>query len=157
MAWVRLLMRLAGSEEREGAGCPTPGPASRLSSLFSCSVGRVELTQKTVTLIQFFKENSIPHLWDMEKEEKDEGSSLPSWCGSVCSAAEVLRVELGAGGCCCCCCVPGFEPPAPATVAAAAGMLRLLLASLTPLVLSVLARVEEAARVLRLDLCSMVS
>ena len=57
MAWVRLLMRLAGREEREGAGCPTPGPASRLSSLFSCSVGRVELTQKTVTLIQFFKEN----------------------------------------------------------------------------------------------------
>ena len=154
MAWVRLLMRLAGREEREGAGCPTPGPASRLSSLFSCSVGRVELTQKTVTLIQFFKENYIPHLWDMEKEEKDEGSSLPSWCGSVCSAAEGLRVELGAGGCCCCW-VQGFEPPA--TVAAAAGMLRLLLASLTPLVLSVLARVEEAARVLRLDLCSMVS
>ena len=156
MAWVRLLMRLAGSEEREGAGCPTPGPASRLSSLFSCSVGSLELTQKTVTLIQFFKENYIPHLWDMEKEEKDEGSSLPSWCGSVCSAAEVLRVGLGAGSCCCCGWVPGVEPPAT-VAAAAAGMLRLLLASLTPLVLSVLARVEEAARVLRLDLCSMVS
>ena len=94
----------------------------------------------------------------MEKDEKDEGSSLPSWCGSVCSAAEVLRVELGAAGCCCCC-VPGFEPPAPApaTAAAAAEMLRLLLASLTPLVLSVLARAEEAARVLRLDLGSIVS
>ena len=86
----------------------------------------------------------------MEKDEKDEGSSLPSWCGRVCSAAEVLRVELGAAGCCCCCCVPGFEPPT-------AGMLRLLLASLTPLVLSVLARAEEAARVLRLDLGNMVS
>ena len=96
----------------------------------------------------------------MEKDEKDEGSSLPSWCGSVCSAAEVLRVELGAAGCCCCCCVPGFEPPAPApatAAAAAAEMLRLLLASLTPLVLSVLARAEEAARVLRLDLGNMGS
>ena len=99
----------------------------------------------------------MPHLWDMEKDEKEEGSSLPSWCGSVCSAAEVLRVELGAAGCCCCC-VPGFEPPTPATAAAAAAeMLRLLLASLTPLVLSVLARAEEAARVLRLDLGNMVS
>ena len=92
----------------------------------------------------------------MEKDEKDEGSSLPSWCGRVCSAAEVFRVELGAAGCCCCC-VPGFEPPTPATAAAAAEMLRLLLASLTPLVLSVLARAEEAARVLRLDLGSIVS
>ena len=53
LAWVRLLMRLAGSEEREGAGCPTPGPASRLSSLFSCSVGSVELGQKTVTLLNY--------------------------------------------------------------------------------------------------------
>ena len=51
LAWVRLLMRLAGSEEREGAGCPTPGPASRLSSLFSCSVGSVELGQQTVALL----------------------------------------------------------------------------------------------------------
>ena len=95
----------------------------------------------------------------MEKDEKEEGSSLPSWCGRVCSAAEVLRVELGAAGCCCCCCcVPGFEPPTPApATAAAAEMLRLLLASLTPLVLSVLARAEEAARVLRLDLGNMVS
>ena len=101
--------------------------------------------------------DSIPHLWDMEKDEKEEGSSLPSWCGSVCSAAEVFRVELGAAGCCCCC-VPGFEPPAPTpATAAAAEMLRLLLASLTPLVLSVLARAEEAARVLRLDLGNMVS
>ena len=54
LAWVRLLMRLAGREEREGAGCPTP--ASRLSSLFSCSVGSVELGQKIVRLIHFYKE-----------------------------------------------------------------------------------------------------
>ena len=57
MAWVRLLMRLAGREEREGAGCPTPGPASRLSSLFSCSVGSVELGQQIVRLISLGRLN----------------------------------------------------------------------------------------------------
>ena len=52
LAWVRLLMRLAGREEREGAGCPTPPtPASRLSSLFSCSVGSVELGKQAVSLL----------------------------------------------------------------------------------------------------------
>ena len=52
LAWVRLLMRLAGREEREGAGWPTPPtPASRLSSLFSCSVGSVELGKQTVSLL----------------------------------------------------------------------------------------------------------
>ena len=57
LAWVRLLMRLAGREEREGAGCPTPPtPASRLSSLFSCSVGSVELGKQTVRLLHFYKE-----------------------------------------------------------------------------------------------------